>query len=86
MPGKEGNEVNGDELHIEHNHLQLGIPPHCVHQDVLNPLVVKDGRLAEMEASQTGYIVSGKGKLGDWGEAEEKVENRCKDRWMNRGS
>ena len=51
MPGKEGDKVNGDKLHVEHNHLQLGVPPHRVHQDVLHLLVVKDGRLAEVEVA-----------------------------------
>ena len=86
MPSKEGDEVNGDELHIEHNRLQLQIPPHGVHQDVLHPLIVKDGRLAELEAAENRDIVGCKGKLGDGGEAEEEVENGCKDGWVDGGS
>ena len=86
MPGKEGDEVNGDKLHIEHNHLQLGVPPHSVHQDVLHPLVVKDGWLAEVEVAQNRDIMGGKGKLGDGREAEEEVEDGCKDGRMDGGS
>lgn len=86
MPGKEGDEVNGDELHVEHNHLQLEIPPHSVHQDVLYPLVVEDGRLAEVEVAQNRDVVCGEGKLGDGGEAEEEVEDGSKDGRVNGGS
>ena len=85
MPGKEGDEVNGDELHIKHNHLQFWIPLHGVHQDILYSLVVKDGWLAEVEFAQNRDIVGGKGKLGDRGEAEEEVEDGCKDGGMDGG-
>ena len=85
MPGKEGDEVNGDELHIKHNHLQFWIPLHGVHQDILYSLVVKDGWLAEVELAQNRDIVGGKGKLGDRGEAEEEVEDGCKDGGMDGG-
>ena len=85
MPGKEGDEVNGDELHIKHNHLQFWIPPHGVHQDILYSLVVKDGWLAEVELTQNRDIVGGKGKLGDGREAEEEVEDGCKDGGMDGG-
>ena len=86
MPGKEGDEVNGDELHIKHNHLQFWIPPHGVHQDILYSLVVKDGWLAEVELAQNRDIVGGKGKLGDGREAEKEVEYGSKEGRVNGGS
>ena len=76
MPGQLGDQGDRDELDVEHHRVQLWIPHHGVDQDLLDALVVEDGRLAEVEPAQHGEVVRGEGEVGDRGEAEEEVEDR----------
>ena len=79
MPGQLGDQGDRDELDVEHNRVQLWIPHHGVDQDLLDALVVEDGRLAEVEPAQHGEVVRGEGEVADRGEAEEEVEDRGED-------